>query len=139
MDELTAAREARRSALRRFVEDEGGYSVIETKYKLTPSRMSYLSSLITKGSKAPFGEKSARNWQQIFNLEGDPFVHPPLGQEKFSNPPASVEATIRRMGELLRNIPPDQREAIASVLSAYARRPIPEVGTALITLLESKD
>ncbi len=43
------------------------------------------------------------------------------------------------MGELLRSIPADQREAIASVLSAYARRPIPEVGTALITLLESKD
>ena len=136
MDELT---EGRRSALRRFVENEGGYSAIEPKYQLTSSRMSYLSSLITKGSKAPFGERSARNWQKIFGLEGDPFLHPPLGQEKYANPPASVEATIRRLGELLRNIPVDQREAIASVLSAYARRPMPEVGTALITLLESKE
>jgi hypothetical protein len=136
MDEHT---EARRSALRRFVESEGGYSAVEAKYKLSRSRMSYLSSLIAKGSKAPFGEQSAKNWQDIFRITDDRLLNPPLGKRDSAEPPISVEATVRRLGELLRAIPPDEREAIASVISAYARRPMPEVGTALVTLLESKD
>lgn len=135
MDETT---EARRAALRRFIQAEGGYGVVAKKFELDTSRMSYLYQLIAHGSTAAFGERSARKWQEIFKMEGDPLLHPRPDPES-SGPTISLEETIKRLGDFLRAVPPDQREVIASVISAYARRPVTEVGVALVTLLSSQD
>lgn len=134
MDELT---EARRAALRRFIDDAGGYGKVAARYGLTPSHMSYLSQLIARGSTAPLGERSARNWQKRLMMEGDPILHPPLSSEG-ATPPIPLQAVIERLAELLRAVPADQREVIASVVGAFARKPLPELGMALITLLENR-
>lgn len=135
MDELT---EARREALRRFVDGAGGYSKVAVKYGLTPSHMSYLSQLIAKGSSAPLGERSARNWQQRLRMEGDPLLHPPLDPRCGTVSPVPLRTVVDRLAEFLRAVPPDQREVIASVIGAFARKPLPELGAALVTLLENR-
>jgi hypothetical protein len=134
MDELT---EARRTALRRFIDDAGGYGKVAARYGLTPSHMSYLSQLIARGSTAPLGERSARNWQKRLMVEGDPILHPPLNSESGTTP-IPPQAVIERLAELLRAVPSDQREVIASVMGAFARKPLPELGMALVTLLENR-
>jgi hypothetical protein len=134
MDELT---EARRTALRRFIDDAGGYGKVAARYGLTPSHMSYLSQLIARGSTAPLGERSARNWQKRLMVEGDPILHPPLNSESVITP-VPPQAVIERLAELLRAVPSDQREVIASVMGAFARKPLPELGMALVTLLENR-
>jgi hypothetical protein len=135
MDELT---EARRAALRRFIDDAGGYGKVAARYGLTPSHMSYLSQLIARGSTAPLGERSARNWQQRLMLEGDPILHPPLNSESATTTPIPLQAVIERLAELLCAVPSDQREVIASVMGAFTRKPLPELGAALVTLLENR-
>lgn len=135
MDELT---EARRAALRRFIEGAGGYSKVAAKYGLTPSHMSYLSQLIAKGSNAPLGERSARNWQKRLMMQGDPILHPPLNPEGAATTAIPLQAVIDRLAEFLRAVPSDQREVIASVMGAFARKPLPELGLALVTLLENR-
>jgi hypothetical protein len=133
MDELT---EARRAALRRFIDGEGGYGKVAAKYGLTPSHMSYLSQLIAKGSSAPLGERSARNWQERLKIEGDPILHPPLDPQGGAAA-VSLQTVIDRLAQFLQAVPSDQREVIASVIGAFARKPLPELGTALVTLLDS--
>lgn len=137
MDELT---EARRAALRRFIEDAGGSGKVAAKYGLTPSHMSYLSQLIAKGSNAPFGERSARNWQKRLLMEGDPILHPPRNPEGATTAAAVIplKTVIDRLTDYLRAVPADQREVIASVISAFALKPLPELGAALVTLLENR-
>ncbi|MDH6168531.1 hypothetical protein M2282_003684 [Variovorax boronicumulans] len=132
MDELT---EARRAALRRFIDSEGGYGKVAAKYGLTPSHMSYLSQLIAKGSSAPLGERSARNWQKRLQIEGDPILHPPL-EPQGAAATLPLQTVIDRLAEFLQAVPSDQREVIASVIGAFARRPLPELGAALVTLLD---
>jgi hypothetical protein len=134
MDDQT---EARRAALRRIVSREGGNTAVAKKYNLSPSRVSYLSQLIARGSTAPFGDRSARNWQDLLGLQGDPLLHPaPLTPE--NEPEPSVEETIYHLDRLLRAVPADQREVIASVLSAYARKPVEGLRVALTTLLTTR-
>jgi len=135
MDPLT---EARRSALRRFVASEGGNSAVATKYKLKPSRLSYLSQLIAPNSKAPFGERSARNWQALLRMKHDPLLHPSPGDVGAlpPDPAPPVEEIVARLGDILRAVPSDQREVIGSLLSAYARKPGARLAIALTTLLE---
>ena len=136
MDELT---EARRAALRCFIDGAGGYSKVAAKYGLTPSHMSYLSQLIAKGSTAPLGERSARNWQERLKMDGDPILHPPLNpQVAAAATPVPLQAVIDRLAEILQAMPSDQREVIASVIGAFARKPLPELGAALVTLLENR-
>jgi hypothetical protein len=136
MDELT---EARRAALRRFIDDAGGHGKVAARYGLTPSHMSYLSQLIARGSTAPLGERSARNWQKRLMLEGDPILHPPLNSESgITTTRIPLQAVIERLAKLLRAVPSDQREVIASVMGAFARKPLPEFGMALVTLLENR-
>lgn len=135
MDELT---EARRAALRRFIDGAGGYGKVAARYGLTPSHMSYLSQLIARGSTAPLGERSARNWQKRLLMEGDPILHPPLNPESAATAPIPLRAVIDRLAELLCAVPSDQREVIASVMGAFARKPLPELGMALVTLLENR-
>ena len=132
MDELT---EARRAALRRFIDGEGGSGKVAAKYGLTPSHMSYLSQLTAKGSNAPLGERSARNWQKRLQIEGDPILHPPLDLQGAATP-VPLQTVIDRLAEILRTVPSDQREVIASVIGAFARKPLPELGAALVTLLD---
>ncbi len=135
MDDLT---EARRAALRRFVGAEGGPTAVGAKYNLSISRVSYLSQLISKGSKHPFGEKSARNWETALQMTGHPLLHPTKESDQRSSVPPDPERIIHQLGELLRRIEPAEREVIANVLTAYAKRPLAELGTALITLLKSE-
>ncbi|WP_208512286.1 hypothetical protein [Variovorax paradoxus] len=131
MDALT---EARRAALRRFVASEGGNAAVAEKYRLSTSRQSYLSQLTTSGSTAPFGERSARNWQELFGMTGDPLVHPEVAEAIGASLPTTA-ATIDRLGDILRSLSEGQREVVAPVLSSYARHPIPELGKALVTLM----
>lgn len=133
MDALT---EARRAALRRFVASEGGNAVVAEKYRLNASRQSYLSQLTTSGSTAPFGERSARNWQKLFDMKSDQLVHPAMAEASGEAIP-SIAATIDRLGAILRALPEGQREVVANVLSSYARLPIPELGKALVTLMDA--
>ena len=100
--------------------------------------MSYLSQLIARGSTAPLGERSARNWQKRLLMEGDPILHPPLNPESAATAPIPLRAVIDRLAELLCAVPSDQREVIASVMGAFARKPLPELGMALVTLLENR-
>lgn len=133
MDDTT---EARRAALRRFVTQEGGNAAVAAKFKLKTSRVSYLSQLIAKGSQAPFGERSARTWQTLLAMTGDPLLYPDLSQVRAQVHVASIDDTVARLREILQAVPVDQREVIASVLSAFARKPVAALGAALVTLLE---
>lgn len=133
MDDTT---EARRAALRRFVTQEGGNAAVAEKFKLKTSRVSYLSQLIAKGSQAPFGERSARNWQTLLKMKGDPLLYPTPFEVSAQVRVASIDETVARLRAILLEVPTDQREVIASVLSAFARKPLAELGLALVTLLE---
>jgi len=128
--------EARRAALRRFVAQAGGNAAVATRFKLKTSRVSYLSQLIAKGSRAPFGERSARNWQTLLAMKGDPLLYPAPLASKERRQLASIDDTVASLREILRAVPADQREVIASVLSAFARKPVAELGVALVTLLQ---
>lgn len=70
--------EARRATLREIVKHAGGHAETVRRYRLTPSQASYLSQLVTEGSKAKFGETSARNWERRLNLPQGHLVSPQL-------------------------------------------------------------
>lgn len=70
--------EARREALREYVRSNGGHAKVVGKYGLTPSQASYLSQLVTAGSSASFGEKSAANWEQRLKMPVGTLVQPNL-------------------------------------------------------------
>ena len=71
-------------------------------------------------------------------MKGDPILHPPLNSESVTKPPIPLQAVIERLAELLRTVPSDQREVIASVMGAFGRNPLPELGMALVALLENR-
>lgn len=60
---MTDATEARKDALRQFLQDNGGFAKVVTTFGLTQSQASYLSQLTAQDSTASFGERSAKNWE----------------------------------------------------------------------------
>lgn len=60
--------DVRRAALRQFVAAEGGHAAVVARYGLSQSQASYLSQITTPKSKAAFGERSARGWEERFRL-----------------------------------------------------------------------
>jgi hypothetical protein len=144
MDNLT---EARRTALRKFVTDNGGHAAVVAKFRLSPSQASYLSQLVARDSVASFGELSAKNWQKHLKMNGNPLLFPQdfLGQGtnepqiQTSKPRTGslLVETLENLSEILRNVPAAERETIAAVLAGLARTPeVPSLTAALITLLE---
>ncbi|MCR6480970.1 hypothetical protein NU688_32770 [Variovorax sp. ZS18.2.2] len=118
MDDLI---EARRAALRRFVTKEGGNTAVIKKYNLDPSRRSYLSQLIARDSTAPFGDRSARKWQELLGLQGDPLLYPqPLSRDTITLP---IKELVTQIADVLNGVPENQREATAALLAALGRTP----------------
>lgn len=68
--------ERRRTALREFVADHGGYAAVVKEFDLKGGRPSYLSQLIGLNSVASFGEKAAANWEVILRLPSGSLVSP---------------------------------------------------------------
>ena len=90
---MTDAAEARRNALRRFLEEEGGFAKVVEKYSLTQSQGSYLSQLTAADSTASFGEKSAKNWEERLKL-------PPGALVQAVAITSSSVADVRLMGDV---------------------------------------
>lgn len=60
--------EARKTALRLFLAEHGGFARVVEKYGLTQSQASYLSQLTAQDSSASFGERSAKNWEERLKI-----------------------------------------------------------------------
>lgn len=60
--------EARKDALRKFLQENGGFAKVVSTYGLTQSQASYLSQLTAQDSTASFGEKSAANWEERLRI-----------------------------------------------------------------------
>jgi len=72
---MTDAAEARKAALRKFLQDNGGFAKVVATFGLTQSQASYLSQLTAQDSTASFGEKSAKNWEDRLRIDGGLLVN----------------------------------------------------------------
>lgn len=69
------ATEARRAALRKFLQDHGGFARVVEQFSLTQSQASYLSQLTAQESVASFGERSAVNWEGRLGIKDGRLVN----------------------------------------------------------------
>lgn len=72
---MTDAAEARKDALRKFLQENGGFARVVATFGLTQSQASYLSQLTAQDSTASFGEKSAKNWEDRLRICGGLLVN----------------------------------------------------------------
>lgn len=79
--------EARKDALRKFLQDNGGFAKVVSTYGLTQSQASYLSQLTAQDSTSSFGEKSARNWEDRLRIDDGRLVNA-------GRPPVQAETAI---------------------------------------------
>ena len=71
---MTDHQESRRAELRKFLTEEGGFARVTEKFGLTQSQASYLSQLTAQESSAPFGERSAKNWEERLRMKSGRLV-----------------------------------------------------------------